>query len=86
MKIRIKTKGMDLKAELNSSETAKGIYNKLPIKGKINRWGDEIYFEVPVHLDLDEDFAYVGNRKAISEHAQKPLVFDIFWQNSCFKR
>ena len=48
---------MDLKAELNSSETAKGIYNKLPIKGKINRWGDEIYFEVPVHLDLDEDFA-----------------------------
>jgi uncharacterized protein len=57
MKIKIKTGNVELNAELNDSETAKKIYEKLPINGKVQRWGNEIYFEIPLHVDLDEEIA-----------------------------
>tara|TARA_Y100000310_G_C19964257_1_gene482564 strand:+ start:61 stop:432 length:372 start_codon:yes stop_codon:yes gene_type:complete len=57
MKIKIKIGNVELNAELNDSETAKKIYEKLPIKGKVQRWGNEIYFEIPLHVDLDEEIA-----------------------------
>jgi hypothetical protein len=57
MKIKIKTGDVELNAELNDSETAKKIYEKLPIKGKVQRWGNEIYFEIPLYVDLDEEIA-----------------------------
>ncbi len=37
-----------LEAELNDSPTARQIWQALPIEGRANRWGDEIYFEIPV--------------------------------------
>jgi hypothetical protein len=30
--------------------TASAVWNALPIKGKANRWGDEIYFSTPINL------------------------------------
>src|SRR3989338_5300490 len=57
MNINIKTGTIELKAQLNNSETAKRIYEKLPIKGTINKWGDEVYFEIPVHVELEEKIA-----------------------------
>lgn len=54
MKIKIKTGDIELEAELNNSETAKRISDKLPIRGVIRRWGDEIYFEIPLHVELEE--------------------------------
>lgn len=33
---------------MNNSETAKKIYNVLPIETSFNTWGDEIYFDIPV--------------------------------------
>jgi hypothetical protein len=44
-----------LSAQLNDSETAKAIYDCLPIEGVINRWGDEIYFNIPVELTESDD-------------------------------
>lgn len=35
-------------AELNETQTAKLIYDAFPLKAKGNRWGDEIYFSIPV--------------------------------------
>jgi hypothetical protein len=35
-------------AELNETETAKRIYDALPIQSKANRWGEEVYFSIPV--------------------------------------
>ena len=57
MKIKIKTGDVELNAELNDSETAKKIYETLPLHCKVQRWGDEIYFEIPLHVDLDEKIA-----------------------------
>lgn len=53
MKILIKTQHGNLEAEIDEKKnpkTAKAIIQALPIEGKANRWGDEIYFEIPVKI------------------------------------
>ena len=40
-------------AQLNDSPTARLLWEALPIDGKANRWGDEVYFSSPV--DADEE-------------------------------
>ena len=40
-------------AELNDSQTAEKIWKALPFEGKINTWGDEIYFSIPVKVGLE---------------------------------
>jgi hypothetical protein len=57
MKIRIKTLKGEVEAELNDSETAKKIYENLPIKGIANLWGEEIYFQIPLDLELEKDYS-----------------------------
>lgn len=52
-KIRIKTGGISVTAELNETKTAQAIWEALPIKGQANRWGDEIYFSIPVKLETE---------------------------------
>ena len=42
-------------ATLNESETAEAIWNALPIEGRANTWGDEIYFSIPVKLSQAPD-------------------------------
>ncbi len=44
-----------LPASLNDSPTARAIARKLPIIGVGQRWGDEIYFDIPVQMDLEPD-------------------------------
>lgn len=46
---------LTLQAELNESPTAQEIWKKLPMEGRANTWGDEIYFEVPVVMDQEPD-------------------------------
>lgn len=52
-KIRIKAGKIEAIAELNDTKTAKAIWEALPIKGHVNRWGEEIYFSIPVRLGLE---------------------------------
>jgi len=47
-KIMIAAGKVSLPAELNDGPTASQIWKALPIEGSANRWGDEIYFEIPV--------------------------------------
>ena len=42
-------------AELNDGPTARMVAEALPIKARGNRWGEEIYFEIPVEADLESD-------------------------------
>lgn len=54
MKIKIKAGNVEIEAELLSNKTGQAIYEALPITGSVSTWGDEIYFEIPLQLDLDD--------------------------------
>ena len=46
-----------LEAQLNDTATAEAVWTVLPISATGNRWGDEIYFRIPVETEgenLDE--------------------------------
>lgn len=47
-KIKILAGEIHREAELNDSAIANSFWQALPVKGRANRWGDEIYFRVPV--------------------------------------
>ena len=48
--IIIKFDKLSFTAELNDSPTSKAIWDQLPIKSRVNTWGEEIYFEIPVDM------------------------------------
>ncbi len=52
-RFRIKAGRIEMSAELNELKTASLIWDALPIKAKVNTWGDEIYFSIPVKAELD---------------------------------
>ncbi len=52
-KIRIIAGKVEAEAELNDTKTAQTIWEALPIEGRINLWGDEIYFSIPLSLGLE---------------------------------
>ena len=54
-KITITSGRLTFPAELNDSDTAKAVWEALPIEASASRWGDEIYFAIPVRLDEAED-------------------------------
>jgi len=52
-KIRIRTSLVEIAAELNDTKTAEAIWGALPIKRRVNLWGEEIYFSIDLSLELD---------------------------------
>ena len=52
-RIKITAGEVEVTAELNDSTTAQKIWDALPIEGRANTWGDEIYFSIPVESDLE---------------------------------
>ena len=76
--IRIQAGDVSLVAELNDSQTAAAILDALPIEASGNRWGDEIYFSIPVRERAAPD-ARVDME--IGELAYWPpgQAFCIFW-------
>jgi hypothetical protein len=41
-------------AKLNDTRTADEVWNILPISGQVNTWGEEIYFGIPLHLEMED--------------------------------
>jgi len=54
MRIRISLRNISLEGELFETPCGKEIMKILPIEGQAKRWGDEIYFEIPLSYPLDE--------------------------------
>lgn len=51
--IRIKAGAVTALAELNETKTADAIWQALPMSSTANRWGDEVYFSIPVKVALE---------------------------------
>jgi hypothetical protein len=52
-RIRIVAGAIEAEAELHNTATAQAIWDSLPIKGRATLWGDEIYFSIPLSLELE---------------------------------
>lgn len=76
--IRISAGGVTTTATLSDNVTANAIWDALPITARANRWGDEIYFEIPVQLPQAEDAREIMEP---GELAYWPVgrAFCIFW-------
>lgn len=64
-KIKISTKDYEIKAEIieKNPKTADAIWNSLPFESEVNTWGEEIYFSIPVKLELEnpQDVVDIGD-------------------------
>jgi hypothetical protein len=54
-RVRVTAGSVSRVATLVANRTARAIWNALPLQGRARRWGDELYFSVPI--DLAEDAA-----------------------------
>lgn len=55
MKVKIVFNNEEIFANLNDSDTAKGIEKILPVQGIANTWGNEIYFDVDLTVAQSQD-------------------------------
>ena len=53
--IRISSGDVTATAALHDNATADAVWAAVPITARGNRWGEEIYFETPVHLPQADD-------------------------------
>ena len=76
--IRIVLEKGELEAVLDDSPTARAIQAALPLQGDVARWGDEIYFAIPVRVEEAED---ARQDMAVGELGYWPVgaAFCIFW-------
>ena len=54
-KIKISVENLSIEAEMLDTPTARKIIAALPFEGSVNVWGDEIYFNIKLHLELEPD-------------------------------
>ncbi len=61
MKIRIvcEAAGVAVAAVLNESATAEALLEVLPVEAPAQRWGEELYFMVPVHVGPEAQAEHV---------------------------
>ena len=63
-KIILKFKNKELILNLRDTPTARIIYDALPFFSTVKKWGEEIYFEIPVDIKLED------NARAIVEFGE----------------
>lgn len=51
--IVITSGSIEVQAELNNTRTAEALLHVIPVRAKANTWGDEIYFDVPLAIEIE---------------------------------
>ncbi len=64
--IRIRAGGVTVTAALNGSTTADAVWDALPVTGRVQTWGDEIYFPIPVDAADTADAAETVDKGAVA--------------------
>ena len=62
-RISIRTGSLAIEAELIDNATSSIIWESLPLESMVNTWGQEIYFSIPVTVDLEngQEIVSVGD-------------------------
>lgn len=60
-KVILKCKETKIVLNLRETLTADIIYNSLPLKSKVQKWGEEIYFETGLSIELESDAKSIVN-------------------------
>jgi len=55
VRVRISWPNGELTAELADTPTTAALKAALPVKGSASTWGEEVYFSVPLSVDLEAD-------------------------------
>jgi hypothetical protein len=53
-RIKVSVGEVEVYGELNQTKTADLIWKGLPIESRISTWGEEIYFSIPLRIELEE--------------------------------
>ena len=67
MKLNIIFSTFEVEAEIFDTPTGRAIYDAAPFKQHVNTWGEEIYFGVSVHSDLEEGARADVNRDLLQQ-------------------
>ena len=76
--IKIISGTVEVTGTLIDCPTATAIWNALPIKSTADIWGDEIYFTIPVQVELDDTAREVVEKGALGFWPSGP-AFCIFF-------
>ncbi|MPY98189.1 MAG: hypothetical protein GEU97_09340 [Actinophytocola sp.] len=52
-------------AELRDTPSARAVWNALPVESRAQTWGDEVYFDIGIDLDLEPDATDVVDAGAV---------------------
>jgi len=79
MWIRLKAGEVTLEAELNGSKTARFLWDRLPMQGEAELYGDEVYFYLAACTGPEEGFtAAVVDVGAVAYSPQGPCLCFFF--------
>ena len=70
----IKTGPYNFKINFFDTNTAKVIYSKLPIAGKINFWGNEVYFYTDLQIKIEDSARQVVNKGELAYWPQGDAI------------
>ena len=54
-KINISVENLSIEAEMFETPTARKMIEALPLEGSVSVWGEEIYFNIKLYLELEPD-------------------------------